>query len=1057
MNSISHRQRLLTTTLVGAAALALSGQALAQTATSGPAPGAEDARPSTTAPVAAPTGASSAPVNAPAGQSESSPVPIGTPQAAGGQPSGAGTTVQEVTVTGSRIRQPGLTSTSPITVVNSQELKLEGTTNVETLLNNLPQAFAAQTSQVSNGATGTAQANLRNLGAQRTLVLVNGKRLEPGDPRDSIPDLNNIPAAMVDRIDVVTGGASAVYGSDAVAGVVNFILKKDFEGVQLDAQYGFYNHQQGNGAVSALSAFGLKTPGDVGADGFQTDVSAIIGANAPDGKGNVTAYVSYRNLQPVLQSTRDFSACGLSTTGVNLDTHICQGSSNTAYGRFQNPGLNPALKGDFANNPNGSNTFVPYTGALAFNFAPFNYLQREDDRYTAGFNAHYQINSKIDVYSEFMFADDHTIAQIAPSGLFRGTGAFAGSTFNINCDNPLLGPTQAAALCGANAGVAGKNYTGIVGYRFPATNPRQDDLRHTDYKVDIGARGELIPGWTYDAYLQYGTSVLSERYNNDVSTSRTQNALQVVNVNGVPTCTSVVNKTDLACVPLNIFSALGAGITPAARSYVSVPGLEEGQTVEQIAHAEVSGDLGRWGIRSPFANDGVGVAFGTEYRRESLTFQTDQEFATGDLAGQGGPRKSQTGHYDLYEVFAETRVPLIQDKPFIKELVVDGGFRYSDYQLQGNTIAYKGEFDYSLTSDIRLRAGYNKAVRAPNAVELFLPQSVALGSFQDPCSTDAGAGRASQAACANTGLNAAQYAAGVPGCPSAQCSILVGGNTSLKPEQADTYTAGLVFTPRFIKGFSGSLDYFDIKVNNLVGTIPANTSLTQCLSGQQALCGLIHRDPATGILFGSNGYITQTNVNTGFLATQGFDAQASYKFRIADVPYAHLPDLGSIVFSYEGTLTTLFQFEAVPGLGSYNCAGKFGQTCGFPQPHYRHEFRTSWVTPYNATLSLNWRHLGDALLDLNSTNPILSGGPGFNDKIDGRIGNYDYFDLTATWRVKDAYTIRVGVNNLFDRDPPIVDSNAFPVAGPPFGNGNTYPGVYDSLGRTIFVGLTANF
>ncbi len=363
--------------------------------------------------------------------------------------------VQELVVTGSRIPQPNLTSVSPLTTVTNQDIKLSGQTDILQLLNQLPSAFANQTSQVSNGSTGTAEADLRNLGPTRTLVLVDGKRLMPGDPSSAglAPDLNNIPTALVDRVDVVTGGASAVYGSDAVAGVINFIMKKNFEGVQVDYQYSFYNHQNDNtGGQATLRANGLPfganqplpIPKDVGADGGVHQVSIIMGTTSPDDKGNITAYVTYRHMDPVLQGTRDFSDCGIATFNSAPNTHHCLGSSNTAFGRFDNPG---GAAGAVSDNPNGTKTFVPYNGSqMAYNFNPLNFLQREDEQYTAGFFAHYDINKMAEVYTDFMFMDDQTNAQIAPSGLFRGSGPNLTSGYTINCNNPLMSLSQATSL-----------------------------------------------------------------------------------------------------------------------------------------------------------------------------------------------------------------------------------------------------------------------------------------------------------------------------------------------------------------------------------------------------------------------------------------------------------------------------------------------------------------------------------------------------------------------------------------------------------------------------------
>ncbi|MDB5423675.1 MAG: TonB-dependent receptor [Phenylobacterium sp.] len=963
----------------------------------------------------------------------------------------ASSEVSEIVVTGSRIPQANLTGVSPVTVVTSQELKAQGTTNVETLLNNLPQVFADYGGGVSNGATGTATVNLRGLGNTRTLVLVDGRRLMPGDPALPVADLNNIPAALVERVDVLTGGASAVYGSDAVAGVVNFVMTKDFEGIRIDAQYGIAQHTNSNGvarSVIASAPFAIPLPKKNVRDGETTDITIALGVNAPDGKGNVTAYAGFRHIEPILQSQRDYSACSLAaTSGASAtiyDTRVCAGSSNSAFGRFINPNT-PA--GGLSVNPNGSRTFVNFSNALRFNYAPQNYFQRPDDRYTAGYFAHYDINKMVNLYSDLLFADDHTVAQIASSGLFQGTGANGASTFGINCNNPLLTAAQSTALCGANAGTPTIQQT-TIGFRFAGV-PRQDDLRHTNYRIALGSKGELAEGWTYDAYLQYGTTIYNEHYNNDVSVSRVQNALLVDPATGA--CTVGAGT---GCVPLNLFQA--GGLNAAQLAYVLTPGFKSGETVQRVANVSITGDLSPYGIKSPMANDGVGVAFGAEYRRDSLNLRTDAEFSSGDLSGQGGPTLGNQGSFDVYELFGEARIPIAQDQAFAKDLTVEVGYRFSDYNTAANTThTYKIGADWTPIDDIKLRAGFNRAVRAPNVVELFTPQAVGLFGAGDPCA----ARGATQAACVASGATVAQYNAGIPQCPAAQCTALLGGNPNLKAEKSDTYTVGVVLQPRMLPGFNVTVDYFNIKVANLVSSLGA-FSITDCISnGNAASCALFHRDPTTGGIFGNQGFVIATNINTGYLKTSGLDVNANYRTDLSDLG---MGEMGSLAFNFVGTYTEKYITQTVTGGSTYDCAGLYGVICsaaaqGGPIPKWRHKFRVTWTTPWPVTLSADWRYIGATKFDANSSDPALKDPFGRTDTVDARIKAYSYFDLSGTWKVRDAITFRAGVNNILDKDPPFLDSNAFPASGPPFGNGNTYPGTYDALGRTLFVGLTADF
>jgi iron complex outermembrane recepter protein len=1014
--------------------------------------------------------------------------------------------VETVVVTGSRIPQVGVYSSSPVTAVTSQEIKYEGTTNVETLLNNLPSAFADFGSYESNGSPGTATVNLRNLGSSRTLVLIDGKRLMPGDPSLPSPDLNQVPAALVDHVEVVTGGASAVYGSDAVAGVVNFVMRKDFEGVEFDGQWTGYQHDNDNSFARGIVAEGLGgvTPGSIPEapnsvfDGDTVDLNAVIGVNSPDGKGNITMYGGFRHLNPVTEDTRDFSACGTQTTGNG--SFICAGSStaarvedgNIAGGRFQTFNAFD-VNGQAVVEPGASNTVDPLTGAIRpftnadrFNFAPLNYLQRPDQRYTFGAMGHYEFNKSIDVYSSLMFMDDHTVAQIAPSGSFFGTLS------QVNCDNPLLTADEVTTWCTDQAGRLGDptQTTLNIGRRDIEGGNRQDDLRHTAYRMVIGARGDLGGGWAYDIFGQYGDTVYQEEYLNDMSISRIHNSL-LVNPDG--NCQSADNGTDPNCVPWNIFQP--NGVTAAAINYLAVPGMKEGSTQEWVAGASLTGDLGAWGIQSPWAKSPVALAVGTEYRQEELNLRTDLEFSSGDLAGQGGPTLGTNGGYDLTEGYGEIRVPIAQDMPFFQDLTLNGGYRYSSYNTAGAVNSYKYGAEWQPIDDFRLRASFQRAVRAPNVIELFTPQSLGLWAGTDPCAagsnTQTGGALYTFNQCKNTGVTQLEYGDGsatgdlIPQCVSGQCGELGGGNLKLKPETSDTKEYGIVLTPSFVPGFTATVDYFDIKLEGAIGVIPEKNTLSGCaLQDIQSLCDLIHRSGALGgAIFGTGttaGYVTALNINTGRVSTSGVDVEANYTTHLEDWG---MGANGSLSANFLGTWTQTFTNSPFPGFqdnfysadGStivktrdyYECSGLFGVTCGTPIPKWRHKLRVTWTSPWDFDLSLDWRHMSSVKFDGNQPDDAL-GGPnpgcqqalgfqGVCDLSDAKISSYDYLDISGDYTIREGINLHAGVQNVFDKDPPLLDSNGFGVSAPPFGNGNTYPQVYDALGRTIFLGVTVKY
>jgi outer membrane receptor protein involved in Fe transport len=958
----------------------------------------------------------------------------------------------DIVITGSRIPQPNLTSASPVTVINNAEIKLQGTARTEDILNSLPQSFAAQGSNISNGSTGTATVNLRGLGSVRTLVLVNGRRLMPGDPRSPVPDINFIPALAVDRIDVLTGGASSVYGADAVAGVVNFIMDTDFEGIRLDAQYSFFDHVNNDnpgGIRQANAARGFQPPNGHRADGGTVDASLLIGAGFDDGRGHVTAYATYREQEEVLQRDRDYSFCALqnrTTPGPDGRLFNCGGSATSANGTFF------TNVGTFQIGPN--RTLIP--GTTPFNFGPTNFFQRPDERYTFGAFANYEISEGLQPYLEVMFMDDRSIAQIAPSGNFF-------NTTTINCDNPLLSAQQRAILCSpANLvdvdGTPGPDvfldqngnpfFRGVayIGRRNVEGGGRRDDLQHTDYRIVAGMRGDLGRGFSYDASYQYGRVVFAQTYFNDFSVTRLNRALDVVTgPNGQPVCRSVLNGQDPNCVPFDIF-ALNS-VSPAALDFLQTPGFSRGNTQETVANANVTAQLGEYGMQSPWSTKGFAVNVGGEYRKERLEFATDQAFSTGDLAGQGGATIGVNGQFDVRELFTEIQLPLINERPFFHEFELRLGYRYSRYDVADNhfnTDTYKIEGEWAPVRDVRFRGSYNRAVRAPNIVELFSAQSVQLAGSTDPCAGPAVGGLVNgftAAQCARTGVTAAQFGKIVDN-PAEQFNGLLGGNPDLEPETADSYTAGLVLQPRFLPRFALTVDAFDIKVKNTIGTIGADVIINQCLAtGDPLFCSRINRAPNTGSLFLSqNGFITDINANVGRLETRGVDINASYT--------QPLGGMGSLAFSMVGTYLDKLVVEPLEGV-RYDCAGFFGAQCGTPNPEWRHKVRLTYTAPNGVGLSAQWRHFAAVDNDVTSSDPDLAGGnPGLGS---AEIKQQNYLDLVLTARIGDHYQFRLGANNILDRIPPTL------VTPAPFGNGNTYPQVYDALGRYIFAGVTLDF
>ncbi len=979
--------------------------------------------------------------------------------------------LQEVIVTGSRIPVPSnITATSPTEIVTREEILLQGHTDITDVINNLPQNIIGandfgNTSNPLSTPGGIATVDLRGLGPQRTLVLVDGRRLGNGDPNTGntapAPDIDQIPAALVERIDVVTGGASAVYGSDAIAGVVNFIMRKDFQGVEVDGQYGFNQHSNHDTFVEGEeTGAGLTAPTGSTTNGYKRDLSVIVGTNVADGAGNVTGYFSFHNQDPVAGSKYDFADC-LLITGVGCD----DGSNSNKF----------TVAGTTNRFTVVGSSFLPWPQAgsvppATFDSDAYEYNQRQDTRYMGGVLAHVDITDAIKPYLEFSFMNDRTTEVVAPSGLFSGGNPFtADNNYLVNCSNPLLSAQQISVIqsqgsCTPAEIAADKLAPGAsiandvdldIGRRNIEGGGRTFDYEHTNFRVVGGVGGKLGDAWNYDVYVQYYYTSLFNGNTNYLNYAAINNALLVTGTRANPVCVS-----GGSCVPYNIFTE--GGVTQAQLNYLYTPGTAYGTNDEKIEHGDITGDLGKYGITSPWAKDGVGVNFGLEHRFEGLSFAPDGAELSGELAGASGASVAIDNGYHVREAFLEVRAPIAQDQPWAKDLDVDVGYRFSDYSTAGSTNTYKFEVQYAPIEDVRFRAGYNRAVRAPNLIELYNPQSYGQQSFVgvDPCAPTVSANgtlvkaTASLAACEHTGVTPAEYGNGfttdtISQCTANQCGEVIGGNPNLQPEVAETWSIGASFTPTFLRGFLATIDFYHIALAGEVGTIPGNYLFDQCLAtGNETDCSQVVRT-AAGALHGATvaggGYINQANINTGAALVSGVDLGLSYRYS--------LNGWGTLVSSLNGTWVEHNVTTPYPGATSYDCAGLFGITCGTSiNPRWRHQLRVSWDTPWNVLLSAQWRYIGGVSFDNNSGNPSLFGEEeGGYDAINPRIGSYSYLDLTAVYHVVKGVDIRAGVNNLFDKDPPLLTSDITDESA-----NNTF-GAYDTLGRQVFIAFTAKF
>jgi len=961
-----------------------------------------------------------------------------------------------IVITGSRIPRTNLTAVSPVTLIKSDEFKLEGAMNVEEVLNQLPQVNPSEGEFVSAGATGTATVDLRGLGSVRTLVLVNGRRLMPGDPRFPVADINSIPAPLIQRIEVLTGGAAAVYGSDAVAGVVNFILDTKLDGLRVDGEVSGYQHSNRDKFIQGLlKQRQIPFPRGAVFDGRRENVSAAFGRSFFGGRAHITLYGGYRQIAGLTQDRRDYSSCAITAIIVHQ-----RPTSNVECG-----GAFLAYPGNFSDTLGNTyqvtsdRTFVPGIGR--FNYAPFNFYQRPDKRYSAGGFANFDVSSAIQPYVEVMYMHDRSLAQTSPSG--------DANTETINCDNPLLSNQQKSLICRAGNfvgeemgdpptqfvdSVTGATYNRgwlFIARRSVESGPTKDDLTHKSVRLLGGLKGDLGRGVIYDASYLFGRVSLDWQSRNNLSVTRLGRALDVVSdpSTGQPICRSALIASELGpsspgadadCVPWDVFAP--GQVTPEAVAYLSVSPFMTGSFKQQIGNVNATMQLDRWGIGSPWSSEGSAINAGAEYRKDSVGFEPDVSVRNGDIAGFAPQVVPIHGSLDTKEIFGEARIPLITDR-LVRRLAFEGGFRRSWYQnaeSQFSTDAYKLALDLTAVTGLRLRASRQRANRAPNVQELFTP--IRSDSFgRDPCAGDSPL--ASETQCALTGVTPAQYGHVVSNASLLTYNSIIGGNIDLQPETATTRTIGIVLEPRFLGGFNATVDWWDINLKGAIAQIGAQTIVDTCIAtGDPVFCSRIHRDP-NGSLWLGNGHVDDRQANIGGLRIRGIDVAGDYLAPVGRLGSANLQFRGSYVLKWmvnKGGLST-----------AYDCAGLFGDPCGI-QPRWRHSARSTWNTPFGMSLSVNWRHISS--LKLAALNPKFNLTSDVSPAY-ARLRAQDYFDVATAFRIEERFELRVGVNNVLDRQPPLIVRNTAAGGGP--ANGNTYPEWYDPLGRYVFASLTANF
>lgn len=920
-----------------------------------------------------------------------------------------------IIVTGSRIARPDLESNSPINVVSADTIKLSGSANVEDVLRDIPQVVPAYGSQTNNGNPGVATIDLRNLTEQRTLVLVDGKRFVPYD-KDGTVDVNMIPTVLIKRVDVVTGGASAVYGSDAVAGVVNFILDDKFTGLNMDAQYG-------------LTAKG---------DGRQFDSSVTYGTAFGDNRGHFIVNAGYSKQAAVTQAKRKFSQFALGQADLSPS-----GSLTDAPGNISDTFPTICSQTDIDDGncyaqfaPNGD--LGPLVGS--FNFNPYNLFQVPQERYQGHVLLSYEFSDAVEFFGRASYVKTKVKTILAPSGTFF-------FPFTVNLDNPFLSPQAVSVLTPLDTDADG-NVDIAFGRRAVELGTRDSVYNNKALQFVGGLRGAISEKLKYEVFAQYGQVKRAQDYLNDIDFNKAQQGMLVRNVGGVPTCIDPSN----GCVPVNLFGA--GNLSAAAGDFIRLDLHADDKTTQFVTGASLSGEA----FAFPGASAPIGYAVGVEYRRETSTSRPDGNLVAGNSIGFGS-QSPIDAKYNVAEVFGEINVPIFEDSMFGKSLSFEGGLRYSKYKNSVDNLVtaqsfnnsfsnwtYKAGGEWQPVSGVKLRGLYQRAVRAPNLGEIGEPQTSSTGDLsQDPCAGSNPVGNATLTAlCVATGVAPGRIG-NVNGPIAGQISNYIGGNPTVTPEKSDTFSFGAVFQPKAMRGFTASVDYYSITVKNALTSFSEQVIVDACYNQEQdpngPFCQLIHRNPLNGSLNGGTETgVDSSTINAAVLKRKGIDFAASYQFDFATD--------AKLRFGINATRSLKASDQPAAIFAAYDCVGLAGETCTRPQPKW--SFVQNTQLDYGkVSLLLRWHYIGKIVKD-----DIVLNGALPSDYAVPVIGARSYFDLAGTVTISDQFQLRGGINNLFNKKPPIIGND---YGGTAENSGNTYPATYDPLGRAFFIGASVSF
>ena len=981
---------------------------------------------------------------------------------------------EPIVVTGSRIRRPNLTSAVPVTSVGGEEFFQTGQTSVGDVLNELPalrNTFSQSNSTRFLGTAGLSLLDLRGLGTQRTLVLQNGRRHVAGDILSNAvsPDVNTIPTDLIERVDVVTGGNSAIYGSDAIAGVVNFILKDDYEGIQL----------RGQGGISKY--------GDLG----NYYVSGLAGTNFADGRGNIAINLEYARQDDAYGSGRSNLRVNSQIVNVDIDDPsmpddgvpdnifvrdtrfpffnnggefiICCVSGahsdlNLGTYLFQRDGTVVLQTGDVIGTDFFGTRFIGGNGSTAREGKAL-ILSPILDRYSANLIAHYEVSRAFEPFIEAKYT--RTDTRGSTSGpFFFGLGVIGSAREIFFTDNPFLHP-QARQVISDYYGVGTDE---VVPFGFSRTvtdlGNRDEEAKRETYRIVGGVRGTFNDDWSYEVSANYGEFKERTAVLGNVNTQRFLLAIDAVRdpATGNIVCRATIDPAaripfefaanpafaqaqlanDVAqCQPANLFGE--GNLSGAARDYILQDTVSSGKISQFVVNGFVSGDSSAW---FELPGGPVGFAIGAEYRRETAFYQQDELVEAG-LTFYNVIPTFDPPSFEVKEVFGEIRLPILSDTPFFEQLTLTAAGRIADYKGSTGTVyAYNAGVEWSPIRDLRLRANYSRAVRAPSLVDLFTPLGQNFFLITDPCSAD-NIATGSEFRAANC------EAAGRPDdfnfIYTATLQLQSGGNPDLQEETSDSYTVGGVLQPRFLPGFSLSVDYYDITVDDVITSPTAQQIVDACYdlpSLDNQFCGQFQRNPGPGL--GPRGEIPfrilegslqATLLNYAALKVRGIDVEAAFR--------RDIDGLGTL--SARAIYNHIFQNDAFLDPANPDFADQILLELGDPQDevNLNVELDTGAVT-----LGYQMRYIGKQVL--NNYEDFFSKQGRAPENPDYAAFRYYtdvfYHDVRVGIEANDDYEFYLGVDNVANRHPPLGLTGV--------GGGS---GIYNNRGRFLYAGAIARF